>query len=174
LEEVAAVTELTGALKFYTVASTLVTAVQEALTTEVDRAGVVPGQIAWDGGDCGLLAASVGPVYLSDVFPHELQDVIGYCSASWEVSELTFQLVRPAPGPESNQSLYPTRDALDTAAQLLATDGWLMLTTLSQQLCQMRLADTIVDFLLGQVTPIGPEGGLMAQQVTVYIGLPRG
>lgn len=167
-------TELTGPLKFYTVASTLVQAVNSALLTQVDRAGVVPGQIAWDGGDCGLLAATVGPVYLSDVFPHQLQDVIGYCSGSWEVSELTFQLVRPAPGAETNQSLYPTRDALDTASQLLATDAWVMLTTLSLQLCQLRLAETIVDFLLGQVSPIGPEGGLMANQVTAFVGLPRG
>jgi hypothetical protein len=168
------VTELTGALKFYTVASTLVTAINESLLTQVDRYGVVPGQIAWDGGDCGLLAATVGQVYLSDQFPHQLQDITGYCSASWEVSELTFQLVRPAPGPENNQTLYPSSDSLDTAAQLMATDGWLMLTTLSLQLCQMREADTIVDFLLGSVTPVGPEGGLMAQQITAYVSLPRG
>lgn len=167
-------TELTGPLKFYTVADTLVQAINAALLTEVDRAGVVPGQIAWDAGDCGLLAASVGQVFISDVFPHQLLDVIGFCQAAWEVSELTFELVRPAPGPESNQTLYPTRDALDAAAQLTATDGWTMLTVLAQQLCQMREADTIVDYLIGNVTPVGPNGGLMAQQVTVWIGLPRG
>src|SRR3990172_10621502 len=60
---------ITGELKWYTVASTIEQAVYAELTTKPDRHSVVPGAIAWDECDCGLLAVSVARIFLSETFP---------------------------------------------------------------------------------------------------------
>jgi hypothetical protein len=168
------VTLITGTGKWFTVASALETAVNTGLSTAVDRHGVVPGAIPWDACDCGMLAVSVGRIYLSDTFPEPMESVISpACSAAWEVAEIIFQVIHCAPQPEG-QNLYPSVASLMAAAQLMATDGAELIKYASQKLCEMTRDDEIVDHLIGTVDPQGPEGGCVGYQLSVLVALGRG
>src|SRR5690606_3936094 len=103
---------ISGELKWYTVASRLEQAAYNALTDTPDRHGVVPGAIAWDACDCGMLAVSIAQVYPSETFPDPQAAPVGACQAPWEVAEVVVQIIRCAPNAEG-QSLYPTAAALD-------------------------------------------------------------
>ena len=72
---------ISGPGKWYTVAETLRQAVHTELTTTPQRSGVVPGQIAWDECDCGLLAVSVAQIYLTETFPDPLSRRFGNACA---------------------------------------------------------------------------------------------
>lgn len=167
-------TLITGTAKWYTVASALEAAVFAGLSTAVDRHGVVPGAIPWDACDCGMLAVSVGPIYLSDTFPEPMEAVISSaCSAAWEVAEIVFQVIRCAPQPEG-QNLYPSVAVQTAAAQLMDIDGAELVKYAAQKLCEMMRDDEIVDHLIGTATPQGPEGGCVGYQLNVLVGLGRG
>lgn len=167
-------TQISGSAKWYTVASTLKDELVSGMTNSFDRKGVVPGEIPWDECDCGMLAVSVGQVYLTDDFPEPVTTVIGSgCNAAWEGGEIVFQAIRCAPSPEG-QALAPTEAALDTAAQILAADAYEMLTLVTAKLCQMKAADQIIEFVAGTVDPKGPEGGCVGAELRVLVCLVRG
>ena len=117
---------ITGPLKWYTVASTLEQAVYAELTTKPDRHGVVPGAIAWDECDCGILAVSVAQVFLSESFPDQAARPVGNCDAPYEVGEVVIQVVRCAPNPEDPLTA-PTVAELDASAQEVLRDAYEML-----------------------------------------------
>jgi hypothetical protein len=164
---------ISGPLKWYTVASAIRDAVFSDLTVKPDRSGVVPGSIAWDECDCGLLAVSLSQVFLSDSFPDPQTARAGArCDAAWEVGEFAVQLIRCAPGPDG-QSLAPTTAELDASAQLVQQDLYELLRAASELLCTMTDASDIVDFLMLPGTAQGPSGGCVGNEVRVYVGLPR-
>ena len=88
---------ITGPLKWYTVATRLRDAVYAELTTKPDRSGVVPGAIAWDECDCGILAVSRAQIYLSEAFPNPVAQPFGNCDAPYEVGEFVIQVIRCVP-----------------------------------------------------------------------------
>ncbi len=163
---------ITGSLKWYTVAETVRLAVMADLTTLPDRSSVVPGAIAWDACDCGLLAVSVARVYLSDNFPNPLTVRIGACDAAWEVAEVVVQLIRCAPNPDS-QTLVPTVAELDASAQEILTDAFELLRAVSVKLCGMKADREIIDFFLNPLTAQGPSGGCVGNEVRFLVALPR-
>lgn len=165
---------ITGPLKWYTVAETLRAAVHAALTETPERSGVVPGAIAWDACDCGMLAVSIAQVYPSDEFPAELTGrVSAGCDAAWEVGEVVVQVIRCAPNPEG-QALYPSVAALDASAQAVARDASEALRAVAVRLCQLREDRAIVDYLLRPQTVQGPAGGCVGSELRAFVGLPRG
>lgn len=164
---------ITGPLKWYTVATTLEAAVYAELTTKPDRHSVVPGAIAWDACDCGLLAVSVARIYLSDAFPAPLTAKTGACDAAWEVGEYVVQLIRCAPNPESLENPAPTTAALDASAQEILTDAYELLKSVSETLCQMNKDRDIIDFFLNPLTAQGPSGGCVGNEVRFLVGLAR-
>lgn len=164
---------ITGELKWYTVASTLEQAVYAELTTKPTRHSVVPGAIAWDECDCGLLAVSVAQVYLTETFPDQLARRVGNtCDAPWEVAELVIQVVRCAPNPDDPLTA-PTTAELDTSAREVLTDAYEMLSAVSVKLCQMNAAREISDFMLRPLTAQGPSGGCVGNELRAYVSLPR-
>jgi hypothetical protein len=164
---------ITGPLKWYTVASTLEQAVYAELTTKPARHSVVPGAIAWDECDCGLLAVSVAQVFLTETFPDQLARRVGNgCDAPWEVAELVIQLVRCAPNPDDPMTA-PTTAELDTSAQEVLTDAYEMLSAVSVKLCQMNRDREISDFMLRPLTAQGPSGGCVGNELRAYVSLPR-
>lgn len=164
---------ITGELKWYTVAETLRAAIHAALTDTPQRSGVVPGAVAWDACDCGILAVSVGPITLSDNFPEELTTrVSAGCDAAWEVGEILIQIIRCAPNPDVN-ALHPTVAELDASAREVARDAYETLRATSHELCAMRDNDDIVDFLIRTQTPQGPSGGCVGTELRVQVGLER-
>lgn len=164
---------ITGALKWYTVASTLEQAVYAELTTKPVRHSVVPGAIAWDECDCGLLAVSVARVFLTETFPDELARRVGNaCDAPWEVAEIVIQVVRCAPNPDDPLTA-PTTDELDASAQDVLRDAYEMLRAVSVKLCEMNKARDIADFMLRPLTAQGPSGGCVGNELRAYVSLPR-
>lgn len=163
---------ITGPLKWYTVASTLEAAVYAELTTKPDRHGVVPGAIAWDECDCGILAVSVAQIFLSESFPDQVARPVGNCDAPYEVGEFVFQVVRCAPNPEDQLSA-PTVTELDTSAQEVLRDAYEMLKAVSQTLCQMDRDRDISDFLLRPLTAQGPAGGCVGNEARAFVALRR-
>lgn len=164
---------ITGALKWYTVASTLEQAVYAELTTKPDRHSVVPGAIAWDECDCGLLAVSVGPIYLTETFPDPLSRRVGNaCDAPWEAAEIIMQVVRCAPNPDDPLTA-PTTAELDASAQEVLRDAYEMMLAVSVKLCQMNRDREISDFILRGITPQGPAGGCVGNELRAYVSLPR-
>lgn len=163
---------ITGALKFYTVAEAVRVAVDAALTNAVQRSCVVPGAIAWDECDCGMLAVSVGRVYLSDNFPQEQTERDGTCDAAWEVVEIVVQVIRCVPGPDS-QGKSPSCADLDTAAQVMAADTQQALAAVALWICNSRNT-LVVDGLIMPTEPQGPEGDCAGPELHALVALPRG
>jgi hypothetical protein len=164
---------ITGALKWHTVAESLRAAVHAELTTEPARSSVVPGAIAWDECDCGLLAVSVAQVFLTEQFPDQLARRIGNaCDAPYEVGEFVIQVVRCAPNPD-DAGTPPTTAELDTSAQEVLTDAYEMLKGASVKLCQMNAAREISDFMLRPLTAQGPAGGCVGNELRAYVALLR-
>jgi hypothetical protein len=154
------------------VAEAIRLAVDAALTNSVERSGVVPGLIPWDDCSCGMLAVSVGRVFLSDDFPNEQAERISPCDAAWEVAEIVVQVIRCAPSiPEGKMD--PTVAAQDLAAQVLAADGQQTLAAITSWICNKRGLD-IIDGITTEMTSEGPEGGCVGLQLHALIGLPRG
>jgi hypothetical protein len=164
----------TGPLKFYTVAEAVRVAVDSALTYPVQRSGVVPGTIAWDECDCGLLAVSTGRAYLSDNFPEEETSRIGQCEAAWEVIEIVVQIIRCAPGPQGETQLAPTVAALDAAAQIMMTDLQQALAAIALWICASKDSGLIVDGMIMPSDPQGPEGDCVGSELHAVVALPRG
>ena len=164
---------ITGPLKWYTVAAALEQAVYAELTTKPDRHGVVPGAIAWDECDCGLLAVSVARIFLTEAFPDELSRRIGNaCDAPYEVAEVVIQVIRCVPG-ASDQTIAPTVAELDASAQEILRDAYEMLKAVSVKLCQMNDARDISDFMLRPLTAQGPTGVCGGNELRAYVALLR-
>lgn len=175
--------QIRGPVGFYTVAQTLVTNLEVALAASlggpVQRACVVPGDIVWDGCNCGLLAVSVTRWYLTDDFP-ESSSGFGAsadarttpCDLPWLVGEFHVQVVRCAPIPEGNAISVPC-PALDAAAQVLLADAYVALTETVSTLCELRESDQIIDYVLGSQETRGPSGDCVGSDLTAQVGLMR-
>ncbi|MBE4788399.1 hypothetical protein [Streptomyces caniscabiei] len=164
---------ITGPLKWHTVASTIEQAVYAELTTKPDRHSVVPGAIAWDECDCGLLAVSVARIFLTETFPDELSRRIGNaCDAPYEVGEVVIQVVRCAPNPDDPLTA-PTTAELDASAREVLRDAYEMLKGTSVKLCEMNRDREIADFMLRPLTAQGPTGGCVGNELRAYVALGR-
>jgi hypothetical protein len=174
------VTQLRGSLAVYTVASLLVTGIADALdlagAEPLNRACVVPGEIAWDDCQCGTLAITARRFFLSDEFP---QGALGQaliraspCDLPWLVAELAIQVIRCAPTP-TGTALSPSCEQLATAAQVLLVDQYVTLTTTVAILCDLRTSDSIIDYVLGEQTSVGPEGECVGTELVALVGFQR-
>jgi hypothetical protein len=162
-----------GPMKWYVVAETLRQALDADLSVPVQRSGVVPGSIAWDECDCGLLAVTAYQVYPTEVFPTLLTEVSGGCDASQEAAEIVIQVVRCAPQP-GEQSQSPSVAALDASAQEVLRDAFEMITSVRGTLCQMQNDRDILDFILRPLVSVGPNGACVGNELRVVVGLLRG
>lgn len=164
---------ISGPLKWYTVASRLEEAIYAELTVSPARRGVVPGSIAWDACDCGLLAVSVGQIYLTETFPDPaLRRVGNACDAPWEAAEIIMQIVRCTPT-HDDQGNPPTVAALDASAREILRDAYEMMRAVSLTLCQMNEAREIADFILRPLAPQGPTGACGGNEIRAVVSLMR-
>lgn len=164
---------ISGPLKWYTVASRLEQAIYAELSVTPARHGVVPGMIAWDECDCGLLAVSVGQIDLTESFPDPALRRIGNaCDAPWEAAEIIVQVVRCTPCPDDNGK-PPTVTALDASAQEILQDAYEMMRAASTKLCEMNEAREIADFILRPLNPQGPSGCCGGNELRAVVSLMR-
>jgi hypothetical protein len=174
------VTQLSGPAAFYTVASILVTGVSDELVGSlggaVERAGVVPADIVWDDCSCGLLAVTVNRFFLSDNFPSDTVTTgeirIGPCDLPWVVGEIHLDVVRCAPLP-SGEELAPSVEALDASAQVLISDASLALKRATEELCALKEDESIIDYVTGEQTAVGPLGDCVGTDLRLLVALER-
>jgi len=168
---------ISGVLRWYTVAETLRAAAYAAMAASPvgppERSCVVPGAIAWDECDCGLLAVSVARTYYSDAFPGEQAEKVGAgsCRPAWDVAELVIQAIRCAPSPQG-QDLSPTCAALDVSAQEVTIDAAVVKSAVSLLLCRMENTGSIIDYFVLPQTIQGPQGGCVGSELRVLVALP--
>lgn len=164
---------ISGPLKWYTLASRLEQAIYAELTVTPDRHGVVPGAIAWDACDCGLLAVSVGMIYPTEQFPNPVTARVGNgCDAPWEAAEIIMQVVRCTPTHDDSGD-PPTVAALDTSAREILLDAYELMRAVSVALCEMNDAREISDFVMRPLTPQGPSGACGGNELRAVVSLPR-
>jgi hypothetical protein len=164
---------ISGPLKWYEVASRVEQAIYADLTEKPDRHSVVPGAIAWDACDCGLLAVSLVQIYVSELFPDLQSRRVGNkCDAPYEVGEFVVQLIRCAPNPD-DQTGVPTVEALDASAREVDRDAYEVLKAVSELLCQMNADREISDFMLRPLTSQGPSGGCVGNELRFFVSLLR-
>lgn len=167
---------ITGQLGFYTVGTTLLNAINAALQETpggaISRVGMVPGTIAWDDCDCGLLACAVTSEYLSDTFPLPLTDNASPCAAAWLVGQLVVQVIRCAPTIKIDGAM-PSVSELDASAQSVIADAWQLMSTVPCLLETMKDAGEIIEYNVARVTAQGPLGGCVGNELSVFIGLGR-
>jgi hypothetical protein len=162
-----------GPTKWYVFQTWVKNAVVAALSTPVPAATVVPGEIAWDGGDCGALYVSLVSNYVSDQFPNIVAQPSN-CDPGYDAAEIAVVLVRCVPGPDGSQSLNPPPENLENAAALLAVDTWEMTEAVRTLLCSLEEENMISVHLMGMVVPVGPKGGIVGIELHMAVGLLRG
>lgn len=171
---------LRGPRAFYDVSSIVVTGVDDELQQSPagrpDRACVVPGEIAWDGCDCGALYVSVRAWTVTDSFP-DASDVsgslrLGPCDLPWVVATIETQIVRCAPSPDGLVFDVPC-SKLDVAAEILIADAALVLRRVTVELCQLKNDEQIVDYVIGEQLTVGPQGGCVGTSLTVQVATER-
>lgn len=170
---------LTGPLAFYTVASGIATAIDDALNNTLggrpDRVSLVPGAIAHDACDCGALYVSPSDFFLSDDFPQGALSAATRdtpCELAWAVCRIAIELMRCAPQPIGNATA-PTVTALDNATRIYVSDAYYVRKTTLSYLCGLKSSDTIIDFALGDQSQNGPGGGCVGTSLIAYVSLPR-
>lgn len=154
----------------------LTTALEDSVGGGVQRASMVPGETAWDQCDCGLLAVSMRRQWLSDDFPEGqfAQSIVrsSPCNLPWLVGEFRVQVVRCSPSPQGNE-LAPTPAALDEASRVLLSDMHVMTNTVTATLCDLKETDQIIDYTIGELDTIGPDGGCVGGELIVFISIYR-
>jgi hypothetical protein len=135
------------------------------------RVCAVPGQLAWDDCQCGVLAVTVDHLYPSAAFPQQATGatLASPCPPAYEAAALTVTVLRCAPGPDQYGN-PPTCAALTAAAITWFTDLDTVRAALACALLDLRDADTIVDFTLGDTVPAGPEGGCVGLDTHLTVG----
>ena len=164
--------DLTGTDRWYVLGSALVTTVRAALSASVSRAGMVPGEIAWDNCTCeGVLAVTVPRIYRSEEFPAEADTVVGVsCQAPYEVAEYTVSVIRCAPVPDG-QDLAPEVAELDASSGLLLQDMTETMTAVHGYLCTLAREDNIDNFMVNPAQSAGPEGACVGFVLRVLVSL---
>jgi hypothetical protein len=177
------VAQLRGPTAFYDIGQLLIANIAaelaDSLGGPVQRACVVPGEIVWDGCNCGLLAISVRRWFLTDDFP---EGSIGFgestttratpCDLPWLVAELRLQVVRCAPIPDGQALSVPCPE-LAATAQILLSDAYVLLTETVRTLCELREADQIIDYVVGAEETQGPAGDCVGVELVAQVGLMR-
>lgn len=151
-------------------------ALADSVGGPVTRASMVPGETAWDECDCGLLAVSLRRVWLSDDFPEGqfAQSIVrsSPCNLPWLVGELRIQVVRCAPNP-INDALAPTPAALDGGAEILISDMHVTINAVTATLCDLKETDQIIDYTVGEMDTIGPDGGCVGAELITFVSIYR-
>jgi len=160
---------------FYQVASLLISQVQ--LQLAATPAGVaadariclVPGQLAWDNCECGLIGVELVGTGFSRGTQEDNAETDngcnGFATATYRVTVL-----RCAPGPQ-DAGRAPTCEQLDSAAQVFYDDIDALLRGVSIAMRDMYDANVIMMYWFNGTTPTGPEGQCVGstQQVTVGV-----
>jgi hypothetical protein len=132
----------------------------------------VPGLLAWDGCDCGVLAVTVDRIYPSATFPVEAADVVltSPCPPPYDAVDMTVTVLRCAPSPD-DFGWPPSCDQLAAAAEVEFEDLEAIRGALACCLAVLTVTDTIAEWTLRDTTPAGPQGGCVGTGTHLTIGM---
>lgn len=133
---------------------------------------LVPGNIAWDGCDCGQLAQTIVSDYHSERFPADSsQEQIQSCGEALAVQVLV-SILRCVPGMSTGMPpQYPTCAKLLDAALIMQGDAFAVRTGVECCLLDLKATQRIFDFRVGPTTYVGPEGGCAGSELTYWFQL---
>jgi hypothetical protein len=133
---------------------------------------LVPGAVAADGCDCGQLALSITRIFPSSQFPTEATGDQGppVCAPPILAATVIVSLFRCAPGPDDDLN-PPTCPELLASAVGWDVDVAAIRWALACHLKQLAEQDTIVGYVIGATTPVGPDGNCLGADTTVTIGV---
>ena len=126
---------------------------------------MTPGEIAWDGCDCGQLAQSIQMDYISNQFPvntsQQPQQGVG-CNLGPLAFQVIASITRCVPGMTGTVGSVklPTPAKLIEAALTMEGDAYALRKAVECCLSDMKRArpQRIFDYRVGEVQRVGPEG----------------
>lgn len=158
----------------YTDVTAVVIGAADAITDELASHGcgtlnrvcpLVPGDIAWDECDCGLLAQSITQTFPSDTFPTPASDRANTaCGPQLHVVTVQVSITRCAPNVSDNGTT-PSCDALRDAAVTLECDRQALRQGVRCYLHTLRETYQIAEYSVGTVTTQGPQGGCVGVEL---------
>jgi hypothetical protein len=132
---------------------------------------LVPGNIAWDGCDCGQFAQTIQADYPTSQFPFDVSEQVigvGGCGSRPLVYQVLASIIRCVPGLQgpSTSPRSPSCDKLQTAAFIMEGDAFALRRGV--ECCLSTLQDnlTIAKFVVGRVSRVGPEGNCAGVELT--------
>lgn len=159
---------------FYPALQVLLASVRGALTATPAgwptgaREYVVPGQLAWDECDCGLLGIEWLSAPYSSAFPNPSPPTANGCKPYLALQvQVTVLRCAPNPGPHGES---PTPAALSDAAQVNLDDLEALLVGVGQAVQALENANTILNYSLSAPTPTGPLGGCVGVMQQLFLG----
>jgi hypothetical protein len=156
----------------YRALTAILACVNMGLPTPVARVCVVPGVLAWDECECGVLAATVTHVYPSRAFPTDAGGVSAFlsCPVLYDAADITVTVLRCAPNPD-RAGHPPSCVALAAAAAGWRADAAAVRAALACCLPVLRDAGVVEDFVLRDLVPVGPEGGCSGVEVRLTVAV---
>jgi hypothetical protein len=126
---------------------------------------MTPGEIAWDGCDCGQFAQSLQADYPSGIFPQDTSQQPlrgGGCQASPLAFQVLATIARCVPGITGTPPRPPTPASLLQAALQAELDAFDLRNGIECCLADMKRTLRIIDYRVGRVDKAGPEGNCAA------------
>lgn len=128
---------------------------------------LVPGNIAWDGCNCGQLALTIQNIFPSVVFPTPAED--DPTTSGCEVTQLAVRalvsITRCVPGP-TNTGQPPTCASLLASALEQQGDAYAVRRAVACCLSEMKRTRRIWDWRIGSSNFVGPEGGCAGSELS--------
>lgn len=132
---------------------------------------LVPGNIAWDGCDCGQLALTIQRIYPSQKFPGDQSEepVTGGCAIGPRAVQALASITRCVPSLTTGlagQAIIPTCADLLPAGLTMAGDAYALDRAVNCCLANYKRDRVIWDYRVGAVSFVGPEGACAGVELT--------
>lgn len=168
-----------GPTTMFDIATTILDCVNDRITVvgglpEFGRACVIPGELAWDGCDCGVLAINNTTQFSTNIFPTPIPGGDqAQCGAPLYASTFTITVLRCAPG--LDRSGHPPRcSALQDTAELMYKDKFYARAAVICCLGELYKTHVIEQFSTGNITEVGPRGGCVGFEFPFTVGVVNG
>lgn len=140
------------------------------------RCLLVPGNIAWDGCDCGQLALTIQSIYPTSKFPGDAsnESVTGGCAVGPRAVRALVSVTRCVPSLQvgaGGQGIVPTCAELLPAAVIQAADAYAVDLAVRCCLATFKTNRVIWDYRVGGINFVGPDGACAGVEQTFIFQL---
>lgn len=128
----------------------------------------VPGQLAWDECQCGLLAVEMQPAFFTQSFPNPSPQREDGCRPFLALP-LLITVLRCAPVIEKGET-SPKPSSLDLGASVMYDDVEALLRGTASAAHELYEDYAVLAYSLNNVTPVGPQGGCVGITQQIILG----